>query len=374
VNKLKICVYAICKNEEKFVDRWMDSMSEADLIVVTDTGSTDGTVERLCERGAIVYVDKVLPWRFDVARNISLEHVPQDVDVCVCTDLDELFVAGWRQNIEDFWTPDAKAGKYLYNWSLKEDGSPDVQLKYLKIHARQDFRWTYPIHEIVIYIGKEPYVIVELDKILLNHYPDRSKSRASYLPLLEIAAQEMPDDDRVNYYLGKEYLFRGEWQKCIDTQTRYLSLPSALWNEERCAAMRCIAQSNHYLGNNKEAYTWFYRAIAEAPYLRDAYVEFAKAGYELCDWPLVFFMIEEALKINVKSDTYINMGYSWDQTPHDLGAISCYHLGMYKRSLTHATTAIAICPQDVRLKNNLQLIMKRIDDWIDDSGVTHQNY
>ena len=30
----KVCVYANCKNEEKFADRWMDSMGEADLVVV----------------------------------------------------------------------------------------------------------------------------------------------------------------------------------------------------------------------------------------------------------------------------------------------------------------------------------------------------
>ena len=40
----KICVYAICKNESKFVKQWLDSMSEADYIVVLDTGSTDNTV------------------------------------------------------------------------------------------------------------------------------------------------------------------------------------------------------------------------------------------------------------------------------------------------------------------------------------------
>ena len=48
----KVCVYAICKNEEKFADRWMDSMGEADLVVVLDTGSEDGTAERLRARGA----------------------------------------------------------------------------------------------------------------------------------------------------------------------------------------------------------------------------------------------------------------------------------------------------------------------------------
>ena len=47
---MKIVVYAICKNESRFADRWMDSMSEADQIVVLDTGSTDDTIERLRAR------------------------------------------------------------------------------------------------------------------------------------------------------------------------------------------------------------------------------------------------------------------------------------------------------------------------------------
>ena len=58
---LKIVVYAICKDEEQFVDRWMDSMSEADQVVVLDTGSTDGTVEKLRARGAEVTVETVVP-------------------------------------------------------------------------------------------------------------------------------------------------------------------------------------------------------------------------------------------------------------------------------------------------------------------------
>ena len=33
-----VCVYAICKNEAKFARRWMDSMSEADHIVVLENG------------------------------------------------------------------------------------------------------------------------------------------------------------------------------------------------------------------------------------------------------------------------------------------------------------------------------------------------
>ena len=38
----KVCVYTICKNEAQFVERWMDSMSEADCVVVLDTGGRPG--------------------------------------------------------------------------------------------------------------------------------------------------------------------------------------------------------------------------------------------------------------------------------------------------------------------------------------------
>lgn len=44
---LKIAIYAICKNELQFVDKWFMSMLEADYICVLDTGSTDGTYEAL---------------------------------------------------------------------------------------------------------------------------------------------------------------------------------------------------------------------------------------------------------------------------------------------------------------------------------------
>ena len=115
---MRIAVYAICKNESQFVDRWMDSMSEADQVVVLDTGSTDDTVERLKKRGAQVTVELISPWRFDVARNRSLDLVSEDTDICVCTDLDEVFHPGWRAALERAWQPGAGQATYRYTWSF----------------------------------------------------------------------------------------------------------------------------------------------------------------------------------------------------------------------------------------------------------------
>lgn len=362
MSQLKVCVYAICKNEVKFVDRWMDSMCEADEVIVTDTGSTDGTVEKFRKRGAVVYEERISPWRFDTARNISLSHVPDDADICVCTDPDEVLEPGWRELLEKAWLPGTRRGKYLYNWSLKPDGTPGVQFEYFKVHTKKDYRWVCPVHEYLSYEGKTPEKTVFIQGMVLNHYPDDTKSRSSYLPLLETAVREDPENDRMNYYLGREYMYRGEWQKCIDTLKQYLTLKKAVWNEERCAAMRWIARSYHRLSNAGEAYRWYYRAIAEAPHMRDPYVEFALLGYFCQDWVLTYYMVEEALRIKQRSNTYVNMDYAWDYTPDDLGAISCYQLGMFEKSLEHAKAALSFAPNDTRLKNNLTMIQNKIDE------------
>lgn len=358
--KYIICVYAISKNEEKFVDRWMDSMNEADLVVVTDTGSTDGTIERLRARGAVVYEEKIDPWRFDTARNISLSHVPDDTDIAVCTDLDEVFRPGWRESLERAWTPDATMGNYLYNWSLNPDGSPHTQFVYFKVHKKNDYEWCCPVHEFLRFRGSAPEKKVFVGGMVLDHYPDNKKSRGSYLPLLEMAVREDPFSDRMTYYLGREYMYAGRWQDCIDTLKRHLELPTAWWKEERCASMRWIAVSYHNLGGNTEAYKWYYRAIAEVPHMRDPYVEFAKVAYALQDWMTVYFMTCQALKIDKKTENYINMGYSWDHTPDDLAAIACYHLGMYGRSLAHAEAALRLSPGDERLQNNFDIIKDKV--------------
>ena len=67
MKKYKVCVYAICKNEEKFINRWVESMKEADEIYVLDTGSTDNSRKLLKKLGVNVKKKVINPWRFDVA-------------------------------------------------------------------------------------------------------------------------------------------------------------------------------------------------------------------------------------------------------------------------------------------------------------------
>lgn len=360
MNKLKIAVYAISKNEERFVDRWVDSMQEADLMIVTDTGSTDSTVEKLRARGIIVYNVEVDPWRFDVARNISLNFVPEDVDVCVCTDLDEVFEPGWREKLERVWKPEITRLKYMFTWSFNSDGSRGGTFWCDKIHRRHGFRWVHPVHEVLAYYGPDPEAYAWEGTIQLNHYPDPAKSRGQYLSLLEMAVKETPDDDRNMHYLGREYLYYMMWEQCIETLKKHLELPKAVWKEERSASMRFIARACKAKGDYREARNWLYRAIAEAPNLREPYVEMEQLAYLERDWPTVYHMAEEALKIKERPTTYINEAFAWDATVYDLGALSCYELGMFHKSFEWARIAVEMSPTDERLKNNLELIKAKI--------------
>jgi tetratricopeptide (TPR) repeat protein len=360
LNKYKICVYAICKNEAQFVDRWMDAVSEADCVVVTDTGSTDDTVEKLRQRGAVVYSEIIKPWRFDTARNIALSHVPEDIDICVSNDLDEVFEPNWRQKLEDAWQPETTSARYRFTCSYHADGTPDKQHTMEKIHARHGFHWVHPVHEFIEYNGSGKANAVWINHLVLNHYPDLSKRRSQYLPLLELSAQENPNESQTILWLGREYMYYGFYDKSIQTLERYLTLHSAKWDEERSAAMRFIASCCQSKGNLFEARLWLYKAIAECPGVREPYLQLARLGYLEKDWPLVFVMTEEAFQISEKSGSYLLELDAWGYSLYDLGAIGCYQLGLFQKSAEYALKACEMQPDDLRLQQNLALIKAKI--------------
>ena len=354
---MRICVYAICKNEEKFVDRWYNSMKEADEICVLDTGSTDNTVKLLKEKGVNVKQQIVNPWRFDVARNLSLDMISQNIDICVCTDLDEVFNAGWKKELLSIWKNNTTRCKYIYNWSLDKNNNPIVSFYSEKIHSRNNFKWINPVHEILECNKQENYITT--DKIVLNHYPDNKKSRSSYLPLLELSIQENPNNDRNMHYLGREYMYYKKWHECIDTLIKHLNLPNSLWKDERCASMRFISRSYIQLNRFDEAKMWLEKAINEAPYLRDPYVEMALLQYKLGNFKEAKKYCFKALKIKYHAKTYINEEFSFDHTIYDLLANSCFYLDQYNASYKYINKALKISPDNERLIINKKIIYQK---------------
>ncbi len=189
----KIAVYTMAKNEAAHVKRFAETTRGADLVVVTDTGSTDGTPDLLRAEGIEIHTARVIPWRFDIATNTALAHVPADVDVCVKLDLDEVLYtrdgSPWRDEIDRLWTPAVNRLRYWYTWSWHIPGDvPAVRFRTENIHHRSGFVWRHPAHAALT-CTTEGKQTATSDKLEIHHYMV-AKGRPDYLDLLQLAVVE----------------------------------------------------------------------------------------------------------------------------------------------------------------------------------------
>ena len=339
---MKIAVYTIALNEEQYVKKWFDSAKDADYLLIADTGSTDNTLAVAKSFNVNVVKLGVKPWRFDVARNAALAAIPLDVDYCIALDMDEVLVAGWREKLEKATTT---RPRYQYTWSWNPDGTPGLVYGGDKIHARKGYVWKHPVHEVLRNYGIQE--TQEWLQLQIEHYPDNNKSRAQYLPLLEMAVAEDLHDDRNSFYLARELMFDNQIERAVAEFKRHLSLPSAVWTPERSAGMRYLAQCEPQ--HRKE---WLLKAAQESN-RRENHVALATYFYENSQWNECLQYCYKALEITEKPLDYLCEAYAWGSTAHDLAAISYYQMGYKQMARHHGIEALKISPSDERLHKNV---------------------
>jgi glycosyltransferase involved in cell wall biosynthesis len=348
--KPKIAVYAIAKNEEKHVERFWNSASEADLVLIADTGSTDRTVEIASKLfGTQVHKIHVSPWRFDVARNAALALLPDDIDICVTLDLDEVLQPGWREEIERLWMPGVTRMSYLF------DCGKDHVIRQDKVHARNGYVWKGICHEYPSAFRIEERSVAS-DMILAVHQPDDDKSRGQYLDLLFAAASDDFSDHRASFYYARELYFHRRWGHALAEFTRFLSLPSAVWNKERCYAMRMMARCCYALDDRAGAIEWATSATEEDEGAREPWLELAMQAYHQELWETVLRAARRCLNISDRDETFVNDPEVWGSKPFDLLAIAEWRLGLKGDALEHAEQALKLEPTNKRLQQNVEMM------------------
>lgn len=220
---VKICAYAICGDEPlQFVKRWLRAVSYADYIVVhCTTNMSKATkfllrVKNLFQGKLIVNSICYLDWRFDVPRNYSLKMIPEDVDVCFCSDIDEVV-------IPEFFTDVRSAVEKMPNFKhiwyrFASDNVVDNNTVHVnrwfwnnKCHQRFGWKWQFPVHETLT-TTRDDYsgdIYLDKNKIYLFHFPT-DKPRTDYLPLLELRLKENPTEIFSLFYLIREYWFNNK--------------------------------------------------------------------------------------------------------------------------------------------------------------------
>ena len=348
---MKVAAYTIAKNEAKQVQPYMESCRDADLVVIADIGSSDGTPDLPRQAGAVVHDICVKPWRFDLARTTFLCLLPAAVDVCVKMDLGERLQPGWRGELESAGTSGTTRLRYWYTWNWKAPGKPDVVFRNDLIHACAGYRWLYPTHEILQHSISESIADCEL---AIQRFP-QAKTRPNDLPLLELAAEEHRCP-RTLFYLDREHSFREEWTSRQKVLGEYLSLSDALdaGTVSRQASDWFLPQASRRPGGSNDLVS---ALLAEDPRLRENWLELAHIFYEDKDGSGCDHACERGLAVRERTRHYQSFAYAWGERLDDLASVCAWYMGMKDKSAEQLRAALAVNPDDARLQSNAKFIL-----------------
>lgn len=367
----KICVYAIAKNESQNVDKWADSMLEADCVVVLDTGSSDDTVEKLKSRGIHVVTKIIKPWRFDVARNESMKLVPEDCNILVCTDLDEVFEPGWADVLREKWVyGQTRMCWYKYSWSHDQYGNPDRVFWYNKIHCR-GYSWKYIVHELLVDNGTMDMsnmseIFVD-SGIMLHHWPLPKDGRDTYLPLLIERAKEAyaeNDEDVMGaLYLCHHYAYGGYYKESNDEIDKFIKKFYFSAGEFMISNILLFKGDNYKaLGDKEKTEEYYKKAIEKCPTYRDPYISLGEFYIGEGNFESAKQTLLDGIKNSVRRYSWLERSNSFNYHIYDLLDLACYYTGDKKSALAFAEKAYSMCPDDERLKNNVKLIVDTLTD------------
>lgn len=350
---MKIAVYAICKNEEKFIERFCKSAADADLIVIADTGSNDNTISIAKDYGAVIHNISISPWRFDKARDTALALVPSDYDICVSLDIDEVLEPGWREEVERVWSKNTTILEYMYEWA------PGIIFPYIKIHSRHGYFWNGPCHEIPKADPRLTEVYAYTDKVLVTHLPDLSKDRSQYLSLSRVAKIEDNFGSPFGLYLcGWEFTRHKQWKEAIDAFMYYLITYKQACRFERSRVMQLLAKCHEELGN--EAEHWYIFATKEAPDAREPWCELAKYYLKVENYSAAYNAAITALTITVRERNHTINPNAWAEVPHHCAALASWHLGKLYDALKHCEDAVREAPDKKYIQDDLSKIKSQI--------------
>ena len=334
---MKIAVYTIALNEEKFVERWYESAKDADYLLIADTGSTDKT-KRIAKKLGIKVIDiSIKPWRFDDARNAALAALPSDIDYCVSMDMDETLSEGWREHLEKMTGDQIE---YRFNFSFKDEDEtvPEETFINNRIHKRYGFRWKYLMHEAVV-PDRTPSKAEFCEGLEVSHHPDTEKSRKQYNQMIEDSYLEY-NEARYHIYQLTQLLSSDRIPEAKIVIRSLIKLKDAS-KIDIALAYRILA-----LTSDRFKLWYFAKSIMSFP-TRETYTSLAIHYNYKEKWFRTYYFGKKADEIKVKTSSILREWSVWGYLPTNLMLLGKHNMKLFKLSRSYKLNKKEINPRSL---------------------------
>lgn len=264
----KLSVVMIVKNEQEMLETCLESVKNADEIIIVDTGSADKTKEI-----ASKYTDKIYDFEwcddFSKARNYALSKATGDWVLSIDAD-EELSSDGINEIKKLLFTHKNAVGIQMK--------SPSNAYYVPRVFKNiPNIKWRDRYHET---INAGDYDKFNTVSITYKTSPAHAKDPKRGLRIMEKVLEEDPLNTRNLYYLGREYGYYKDWDKAKKTLEKYVRLSNYL--AEKADAYFILALCYWYdgKGNGEKAREYCFKAISINAHFKAAILLMAHMSFE----------------------------------------------------------------------------------------------
>lgn len=266
---VKLSAVLIVKNESQIIERCLNSLVGVDEIIISDTGSSDNTVEIAKRYTDKVYTDFLWCDDFAKARNHAKDKATGDWILSI--DADEFVepdgINKIRQSIEA-----ATEEHMALGVTMRAENSTNFH-QYPRVF-RKSCVWVGAIHEAINYPSSANIPVTITYGFSPAHHLDPDID----IRILQKQVEKNPKSTRDVFYLAREYWYKKNYQVAALWYQHYLTI--GYWKPERADAYLMLARCKWNMGEGEEARTNCLQALSLNANFKEAALFMAELSWE----------------------------------------------------------------------------------------------
>jgi len=270
-NKKTIGVVMIVKNEKDHLRKCLESVKDADVIYIADTGSEDDTVVIAKEFTENVFTDYV--WKDDFADARNFIRQKAETDWCLSIDADEILEVGGMDKIREI-IENAQDADLHFSVRMTAQGNGFVHDLPRIFKNTEEVKWLGIAHETLSPFQKNLTDIVIEYGSSTAHALDENRMQRILKKIVE--SDECAPRDL--YYYAREFYYRRDYVKAAELFEEYVLVSK--WIPEKADGLLYLSRCYFYSGKGDMARSTCLKAIEQNPDFKEALIFMSEIHFE----------------------------------------------------------------------------------------------